>query len=427
MLALLTTVVATLALTAPSGATTASAQIAITPTTPPAAPAGTATTYTLAVSCEVAAGATCGPTSTVTIPLSTTTTPSMATWSYQATSTTSGLVEGTPSVQPAESGGVPVPGGGQNLVIDLNDQLFVGGFSGAVTLTVTPPEGTTAAHTAWTLAPVLSGGALGSVTVPTPATGQAIAAPQPAVAVTTADPAQAAGGGDVTFTVDPTCVPVTDGGLDATSGRLTDQLPAGTTYVSSTSSAAVPDAGTFDAATGTVTWTLGSAAALPAGCAPTATSTATYGVTVAVPHWLGPAQAPAVDHATFALTGPDATDPAGATASATGQASVVLTGNRPSPFPGSGTTTTTAPTTSTTTTTTAPTATTTTTAPATGTGSAPRRLRRAGSAPCRPHRWPACSPTAAARPGWRPSPSARPARRPNRPVRPPLTPSTVPA
>ncbi len=85
----------------------------------------------------------------------------MDTWSYSATST-GGLLTGTsPSVTPTPDGH-----GGSDLVLDLADSVFIGGFSGTIDLTLTPP--TTAANgTNWSLTPELTD-SLGTVSDPEP-------------------------------------------------------------------------------------------------------------------------------------------------------------------------------------------------------------------------------------------------------------------
>jgi len=146
--------------------------ITITPATPASEPSGSPTTYSVAVSCEGTAGASCGGSgdSTITIPLvGTNTTPAdMSTWAYSAVAGTSGLITSGPTVVSNGTGGF-------NLVLTLDSTLFVSGYSGTLSLKVTPPDNTTPDHTPRTLTPTLSGGDITSVVAPTPATGEATA------------------------------------------------------------------------------------------------------------------------------------------------------------------------------------------------------------------------------------------------------------
>jgi hypothetical protein len=145
--------------------------ITITPATPASEPSGAPTSYSVAVSCEGTAGASCGglTASTITIPL--VGPADMNTWGYSAVAGTNGLITGGPTVV---SNGT----GGWNLVLTLDSTTFDSGYSGTINLYVTPPDNTTPDHTTWSLTPTLSGGNIASVTAPSPATGEAIAPPR---------------------------------------------------------------------------------------------------------------------------------------------------------------------------------------------------------------------------------------------------------
>jgi hypothetical protein len=176
----LAAVIVGLGLAAPSIAATPEGQITITPSSNGPMPSGTVVTSTITVSCGLSAGTSCGPAAEITIPLSTTTTPPMTTWTFRATSPVTGLVVGDPTVAPDGQGG-------QQLVIALDPDDFVGGFSGVVTLSMTPPNGTTANATQWSLAPTLQSPTMGSVSASSPETGSVTASPSPTVTVATSD------------------------------------------------------------------------------------------------------------------------------------------------------------------------------------------------------------------------------------------------
>jgi uncharacterized repeat protein (TIGR01451 family) len=192
----------------------------------------------------------------VTIPLTgTNTVPAdMSGWTYGATSGTSGLVTSGPSV-------VANGSGGYNLELTLNNTIFVSGYSGTITLQVTPPNDTTPNSTTWSLEPSLSGGNMTTAAAPTPATGEATAAPDPVISKVTDDGGSVyLSGGNVTYDITANCNGSSTGGLYLTAGSLTDPLPAGMTYVSST-----PSGGTYDSATNTVSWAFPTAASTPTG------------------------------------------------------------------------------------------------------------------------------------------------------------------
>ena len=273
-----------------------SALVTVSPATQTHA-SGTFFTYSIAISCQGTAGSQCGPNAKVTVPLSTSTTPSMTSgdWTFSATSGSVGLITGTPSVS------------GSDLVISLNDAIFIAGYSGTITLLVTPPNVLTPNHTTWSLTPSVSGDSITAVNAPTPAAATVSAAPILTITNVTRDGGQVYEiNHDITYALGVKCSQTASGALRLTSASIVDTLPPNTTYVSST------PAGTYNAGARTVTWTFpaGNDANLPTGCAPTAAGPSTYLVTVKAPPTV-PAIQPSTNQARFTGVGPDATVPAG--------------------------------------------------------------------------------------------------------------------
>ena len=189
----------------------------------------------------------------------------------------------------------------------LADAVFVGGFHGSITLSVTPPNHATANGATWSVTPSLTGGALGSVAASTPASATASAGLHPSLS---GSASRATGsGGAAIYTLTPACDK--NGALGdewSISGTLVDHLPAAATYQSAT------NGGVYDPAARTVTWAFPSAAVLPGGCADGAGGAGTDSVSVSFPAGTTPsAQA---DQETFTLDGAGS-----ATASATASAS----------------------------------------------------------------------------------------------------------
>ena len=146
---------------------------------------------------------------------------------YSAVAGTSGLITSGPTVVSNGTGGF-------NLVLTLDSTLFVSGYSGTLSLKVTPPDNTTPDHTTWTLTPTLSGGNITSVVAPTPATGEATATPLPVITKFTDDGGSVyVAGGNVTYDVNVNCNTGAVGNLYMIDGSLTDPLPTGMVYVSS--------------------------------------------------------------------------------------------------------------------------------------------------------------------------------------------------
>jgi len=274
-------------------------------------PTGAAQTYTINLSCQGTGGGACGPNLTVTIPLDTTTTPSMTdpSWTYAATSTPGALLASGPTVV------------GTDLVLTLDPTVFVSGFSGSLTLKATPPSGTTPNQTTWQMAPTLTGDRIDPVAAPTPAASTATAAPKVSITKATADAGSVyTVGSTITYSMTAKCTVSGNGSLYLDAGTIVDPLPAGLTYVAST-----PAGGAFDPATNAVTWSFTSSdlTTMPAGCAPGATGPTTYSVTATAPATV-PADPLLTNVVTFSGTGPDAQDPAGVGSSSTAQVPVQI-------------------------------------------------------------------------------------------------------
>jgi uncharacterized repeat protein (TIGR01451 family) len=289
------------AVTTPASATAPdTGQITISPTSPTPEPSGSATTYSIDVECSsTGSSLPCGGSggaSTITIPLvGTNTVPAdMSTWAYTATSGTAGLITSGPTVEPNGSGGY-------NLVLTLSDSVFVAGDNSTITLQVTPPDNITPNNTTWTLLPTLTGGNIASAAAPTAASGEATATPLPVITKFTDDGGSVyIAGSDVTYDITAHCNTGDNGNLFMTEASLTDPLPTGMTFVSST-----PAGGVYDAGTNTVTWAFPDAASTPAGCASGSGGATAYQIVAATPI-PAPSTQPLVNTATFAGEGPDA-------------------------------------------------------------------------------------------------------------------------
>ena len=282
-------------------------------------PSGNAQTYNIAISCQGAGQSACGPNSTITIPLDTSTTPAMTdpSWLYSATSGSAGLITSPPTVV------------GNNLVFTLDDSAFVGGYSGTIRLSVTPPNHTTPNNTTWSVLPTVSGGNIVNTEAPDAATSIATSKPLPVVTKRTADGGSVyEAGATVNYSIAATCSTANSGNLYMTAGTLVDQLPNGVTYSGSS------NGGVYDAGANTVTWTFSDAASIPTGCGAGSSGPNSYTVSVVSPT-PAPAVQPLVNRATFAGTGPDATDPAGVGGTTTAQVPVQIVDDAPTgPGPG---------------------------------------------------------------------------------------------
>ena len=237
-----------------SAAPTQTALISISPATQ-TQPTGAAQTYAVNVSCQGTAGSHCGPNAVITIPLDTSTTPSMTdpSWAYSATSGFAGLITSGPTVV------------GTDLVITLDDSKFIAGFSGSIELKATPPNLVTPNRTSWEMEPRLSADSIESVTAPTPANSVATANPRVAVTKRTTNYGSVFEvDSTVSYTLTARCNNASTGSLYARTAVLVDTLPADLTFVSSS-----PAGGIYDPGAHTVTWSFTNAdlTTMPSGCA----------------------------------------------------------------------------------------------------------------------------------------------------------------
>jgi hypothetical protein len=282
-------------------------------------PSGDAQTYNIAISCQGSGQSECGPNTTITIPLSTGTVPSMTdpSWLYSASSGSVGLITSPPTVV------------GTNLVFTIDDATFIGGYSGTIRLQITPPDHTTSNNTTWSVLPTVTGGNIVDTVAPSPAVSTATSKPLPIVTKSTTDGGSVyEAGSPVNYSIAATCSTSDSGNLYMTAGSLVDQLPSGMTYVGSSSG------GVYDPIAQTVTWTFPDAASTPAGCGAGAVGPNAYSVTLTSPSTAPPVQ-PLVNHATFAGTGPDAANPAGIGGTTTAQVPIQIVDTPPT-GPGSG-------------------------------------------------------------------------------------------
>ncbi len=322
IIAALTVVMALAAATLPASATpTQTALISISPANQ-TQPTGAAQTYSINVACQGTGGAQCGPNTTITLPLDTTTTPSMtdASWKYSATSGFAGLIASGPTVV------------GTNLVLTLDDTTFVAGFSGSIELKATPPNLITPNRTSWELEPTLSADSIEPVTVDTPAQSVATANPRVAVTKRTTNYGSVFDlDSTVSYTLTAKCNNASTGSLYVTDASLVDTLPADLTYVSSS-----PAGGVYDAVAHSVTWSFTDSdlTTMPSGCADGATGPTTFEVVATAPSAV-PEVPKIINTATFSGTGPDATNPAGLTSTATAETPVQVI-SEPSREPGPG-------------------------------------------------------------------------------------------
>jgi Domain of unknown function DUF11 len=304
-------IVSATALSLPASASStagASALITIDPTgSVQTQPTGAAQSYQIHLSCSGVTSS-CGPNSTIRIPLKTSTTPPMdgGKWGFSASTSTSGLITGGPTID------------GTDLVINLADDRFVAGYSGSILLKITPPNGITPNNTTWSVHPSVSGDNITTVTAPTPSESKATASPQTSVAKQTADGGSVYEvGSEVTYLITAKCTSPSTGNLFVNSGSIVDTLPAGVTYVSSEPAGA-------SVSGQTVTWRVSKndLATMPAGCAEGATGPTSYKVVVRMPNTTTGSQL--VNAASFSGTGPDAEVPAGKTSTSNASVPVAL-------------------------------------------------------------------------------------------------------
>ncbi len=283
------------------------ADLSISPATQSVS-SGTQASYSIALSCGGVGSSSCGSTISISIPLSATTQPPMTdpSWSYSASATPANLISSAPAVV------------GSNLVIGIDPTVFIGGFSGTITLNVTPPNDTTWNNTSWTLNPSLDSDALGSIPADQTAATTATAKPQVSISQSTADGGSVYGPNtNVTYDLSAACTTPSSGNLfaDPSLGpiKVVDTLPAGMTYVSST-----PQANSVVGQV--VTWLLSSgpnAGSLPTGCTSgSGGPPIAFHLTATTPNSAQSGLSNSVD---FIATGPDATNPSGVVSTANAQ------------------------------------------------------------------------------------------------------------
>lgn len=229
-----------------AGATAAQAGvlgISIQATNATTQPSGSEFHYQVNVSCSATATLTCDN-SVIRIPLN----PAigMPSWGYDVSGGPAGYVQDVSVV-------------GDDLVVTLQTPINAG-TSTALALSVTPPNLTTANGTSWTVLPTMTSDEA-PVTAPSAASGTATAT----VPLTVGKASNATfyeEGDQIVYTLSATCpadAQKPPGSVYADSMTLTDLLPPGLTYVSSTPAA------TVDPGTGELSWTL-TGDDLPAAC-----------------------------------------------------------------------------------------------------------------------------------------------------------------
>lgn len=177
-------------------------------------PSGSVWSYRLKYSCTLNSGNVCGTGGIITIPLG-------AAAGFQLTLATNPVVK---------SYSVDNDG---NLVILLND---LGNESGQIGINLVAPNVTTANDTSWTLSPTMSfpDGSAPTATAPTPVTSTATAEPSFDQLNKRADSTFYRDGQTVTYTLSGGCANAPTDVAQTRSLVLTDTLPAGLTYASST-------------------------------------------------------------------------------------------------------------------------------------------------------------------------------------------------
>ena len=292
-----------------SSASSLPGDISVSPATQ-TAEAGAPFTYSIAVSCAGLDSSNCGTEVEVHIPLSTSVVPSMVSggWTYSASSASSGLITSGPTIDTSNPSS-------PTLIISLDPTVFDAGFSGTMTLTVTPPDSTTPNNTSWTLRPRLVLDATNVIVSGSTATATATASPQLSVSDATADGASLYIANDqVTYDIATSCTTPGAGNLYLTSATLTDVLPPDVTYISATPAPT-------SVSGNTLTWAMDSSSSdLPAGCASgTGGQATTFQVVTTAPPT---AESNVLNTATFTGSGPDVANPSGVSSTATAQATI---------------------------------------------------------------------------------------------------------
>ncbi|MEP6481156.1 MAG: DUF11 domain-containing protein [Rhodoglobus sp.] len=221
---------------------------------------GSTFTYQINLACAGTNAPTCND-SVVTIPLDSAV--DMTGWGFAVTGGPAGFIQGWSIV-------------GNNLVVTL-DNSIPAGSSQSIILSVTPPNLRTANGTTWSLLPTVSSTDpdMTGTTAPAAAVGTATAT-VPLTVAKTSDRTFYAAGETISYTLRATCPaskPV--GSVYAASMTITDTLPAGLTFASST-----PAPTTVGPASGQLTWNYPDAASVPVSCGGTAPGAAADTITV---------------------------------------------------------------------------------------------------------------------------------------------------
>ena len=248
-----------------AGATAASAvavNVSIQATSPTTQPSGSTFTYQINLACAGTNAPTCND-AVVTIPLDSAA--GMEGWSPQVTGGPNGFITGQ-SVDPVT----------KVLTVTLANSIPAGS-SQSIILSLTPPNLVTPGGTTWSVLPTVAStdpDMIGT-TAPVAATGTATAA-VPLTVSKTSDGTFYEAGETITYTLRATCpasMPV--GSVYAADMTVTDALPAGLTFVSST-----PAPTTVGPAAGQLTWSYPDAASVPLACGGTAPGAAADTITV---------------------------------------------------------------------------------------------------------------------------------------------------
>lgn len=305
------------------GATAASAAVAVGVSIQPIGattqPSGATFTYQVNLACAGTNAPTCDD-AVVHIPLDSVA--GMSAWAYDVTGGPAGFIQSW-SVDPVA----------QELVVVLASSIPAGS-SQSILLSLTPPNLTTPHGTTWSLLPSVTSvdPDMTPSTAPTAASGTATAT-VPLTVSKTSDRTFYAAGETITYTLRATC-PASKplGSVYASEMTVTDALPAGLTFVSSTP---VPTG--IDALTGELTWHYADAASVPVACGGTAPQAAPDTITVTAT--VGSVGGPGDDFTSYQNV-PNRVDVVaspvgpGADAAANGTRTVVMLGAGDPPVPG---------------------------------------------------------------------------------------------
>lgn len=247
-----------------AGATAANAVaigVSIQATSPTTQPSGSTFTYQVNLACSGTNAPTCDD-STVTIPLDSAA--DMTDWGFDVSGGPTGFIQSWEVDEVAKT-----------LVVTLANSIPAGS-SQSIILSVTPPNLRTIDGTTWSLLPTVSSPDpdMTGTTAPSPAEGTATAT-VPLTVSKTSDGTFYEEGDTITYTLRATCPaskPV--GSVYAASMTVSDTLPAGLTFVSST------PAPTTVGAAGELTWTYPDANSVPVACGGTAPTAAAETITV---------------------------------------------------------------------------------------------------------------------------------------------------